>query len=244
MGILERPLLSGGDGQNCKAWAKQACTTDRPRSLARPAGWTVSENIAKLFRGKLMRFSGTIRCRRPRISRARRRAILGAERVNAPAHALLVVRANRLARCVDVFQDPSELEMIADAIEAYAAIRWPERQDWPEAQRSSKTLPAGTCSMSIGHNPGAHGSSCDHGNRKAPRPMIEAPFPDAAGCGVRPRPCGKTSDPCGQCVANRGRSAQTKEGVSQKEHTFPHRANAQGALRVVTFGCGTWPFRY
>jgi len=50
--------------------------------------------------------------------------------------------------------------------------------------------------------------------------MIEAPFPDAAGCGVRPRPCGKTCDPCGQSVANRGCSVQTKEDVSQKEQAF------------------------
>ena len=43
-------------------------------------------------------------------------------------HALLVLRADRLSRCVAGSEDPSELEMISDAIQAYEAIRWPGRK--------------------------------------------------------------------------------------------------------------------
>jgi hypothetical protein len=40
-------------------------------------------------------------------------------------YAVLVLRADRLARRIDRVEDPSELAMITDATEAYEAMRWP-----------------------------------------------------------------------------------------------------------------------
>jgi hypothetical protein len=41
-------------------------------------------------------------------------------------HALLVLRADELVGCTERSQEEAELEAIADAIEGYEAIRWPE----------------------------------------------------------------------------------------------------------------------
>ena len=40
-------------------------------------------------------------------------------------YAVLVLRADRLARGIDRGEDPSELAISTDATEAYEAIRWP-----------------------------------------------------------------------------------------------------------------------
>jgi CHAT domain-containing protein len=45
------PLLSGADGRDRSAWAKQTCPKERPRSTPRVA--TVPESFEKLFRGNL-----------------------------------------------------------------------------------------------------------------------------------------------------------------------------------------------
>jgi hypothetical protein len=41
-------------------------------------------------------------------------------------HALLVLRADELMGCTEGSPEEAELEAIADAIEGYEAIRWPE----------------------------------------------------------------------------------------------------------------------
>ena len=41
-------------------------------------------------------------------------------------HALLVLRADELVGCTEGSQEEAELEAIADAIEGYESIRWPE----------------------------------------------------------------------------------------------------------------------
>ena len=47
------PLLSGSDGQDRRAWAKQTCSKSKERTLPRVAGWRPLEALAKLFRGTL-----------------------------------------------------------------------------------------------------------------------------------------------------------------------------------------------
>jgi hypothetical protein len=41
-------------------------------------------------------------------------------------HALLVLRADELVGCTEGSPEEAELEAIADAIEGYEAIRWPD----------------------------------------------------------------------------------------------------------------------
>ena len=41
-------------------------------------------------------------------------------------HALLVLRADELVDCTEGSPEEAELESIADAIEGYEAIRWPD----------------------------------------------------------------------------------------------------------------------
>jgi hypothetical protein len=41
-------------------------------------------------------------------------------------HSLLVLRADRLAGCLESSEEATELELIADAVEAYESIRWPD----------------------------------------------------------------------------------------------------------------------
>ena len=41
-------------------------------------------------------------------------------------HALLVLRADELVGCTEGSPEEAELEAIADAIESYEAIRWPD----------------------------------------------------------------------------------------------------------------------
>ena len=51
----------------------------------------------------------------------------GARRASTDAmHALLVQRADKLAACTEGSEEEAELEMIAHAIEAYEAARWPD----------------------------------------------------------------------------------------------------------------------
>ena len=56
----------------------------------------------------------------------------GGPALEAPAavtdkmHALLVLRADELMGCTEGSPEESELETLADAIDAYEAVRWPE----------------------------------------------------------------------------------------------------------------------
>ncbi len=41
-------------------------------------------------------------------------------------HALLVLRADKLADCVEGSDEEAELKMIAETVQAYEAKRWPD----------------------------------------------------------------------------------------------------------------------
>ena len=55
-------------------------------------------------------------------------------------HALLVLRADELVGCTEGSPEEAELEAIADAIEGYEAIRWPDGviPGWKGVTRASR----------------------------------------------------------------------------------------------------------